>query len=84
MTLPRLLTAQFSKDGSLIGTGGGGGLGLKNMGLLIDTATSEVVHDFQADKMVNSVSFANKEALVAFGDGAGQVHVFEKKATKAK
>eukprot|EP00760_Papus_ankaliazontas_P014965 PhM_4_TR16202/c0_g1_i1/m.42210 len=75
-----LTCAQFSKDGSLIGTGGGGGLGLKNLGMLVETDTNDVLMCFEAEKAVNSVAFAARDPLVAFGDGSGQVHLYEKKA----
>ena len=76
--------AQFSKDGSLIAAGGGGNLGLTNMGVLLNARTFEIVHNFQADRLVNGCAFDHKGNLVAFGDAAGQVHLFDKMSGKAK
>jgi COMPASS component SWD3 len=71
--------AKFSNDaaGEYFAVGGGGGGECKDAAFVYDRKTSKLLVDATFEKTINSCAFANREALVAFGDGDGQVHLFE-------
>lgn len=77
-------TAKLSPDAEYIACGGGGDRGFKDAAWVLDRKSGRVVVDAKFEKTVSSCAFAYRESLVAFGDGDGQVHLFENRFAHRK
>jgi COMPASS component SWD3 len=72
--------AKFSNDANceFIAVGGSGsGIDCKEGCWVWDRKNSKLAVEATFEKAINSCAFANRESIVAFGDGEGQVHVFD-------
>lgn len=69
--------AKLSPTGEFIACGGGGGQGLREGAFVVERASGKPVVETKTDKSVTACAFAHREALVAFGDADGHVHLFE-------
>jgi WD40 repeat protein len=70
-------SARISPDAKFLAVGGGGGQGLKEGCFVMDLATGKPVVDLKLEKSVTSCAFGHREALVAFGDAEGTIHIYE-------
>ena len=74
--------ARFSNDAGAeyFAVGGSGASGDDKEGAFVyDRRNAKLVVDASFEKGINTCAFANRDNIVAFGDGEGQIHLFESK-----